>query len=518
MTSLAMRPTAKVDGTDVGRGGPFSCYPVSPWGVREQATSIRGGGVTLDQLASQVQRDHRGAVTAVEGTLLPVITFAIDDVLEQAGAIGRQVAWASCQLEEFAEAIYVFNETSVEPRSVSKLNAAYWAAYDDDFGQPAVDYPPNASEGDRRDADTSHQQGIVGAKEALMHDLRLEYQRLVAQLDNAAEDVSHDLEREPIAAQIRAAWRSGNLPVYAPVLWPDLALDYDDLVGVPADIKAMSAGDLADYILEHPELDSALYARIAIFRSDAIDELGRRFEEWTLDPDGHPFGLSAPWGCLPNGYMSGGYLTGPDGLPYPVVVPEPSVCPEGETCISSPTGITGADFADWTTTGTNIGDIVFGDEVDASTYFAIFLAGGTTQITDWTSVGPDQLDYTTFYGNGVANVADGTEAPFVAATPETGDQPEPHPWQSMPARTNIDRATGSLQVLTSAMNAYNDGQQIENNRHYSYEVVFQESEAGVRRAVILLNQVQTDGEDVQLVQAYGTIDEDGNVVPDGYED
>ncbi len=56
MTSLAMRPTAKVDGTDGGRGGPFSCYPVSPWGVREQATSIRGGGVTLDQLASQVQR------------------------------------------------------------------------------------------------------------------------------------------------------------------------------------------------------------------------------------------------------------------------------------------------------------------------------------------------------------------------------------------------------------------------------------------------------------------------------
>ena len=88
----------------------------------------------------------------------------------------------------------------------------------------------------------------------------------------------------------------------------------------------------------------------------------------------------------------------------------------------------------------------------------------------------------------------------------------------MPARTNIDQATGSLQVLTSAMNAYNDGQQIENNRHYSYEVVFQESEAGVRRSVILLNQLQTDGEDVQLVQAYGTIDEDGNVVPDGYED
>jgi len=53
MTSLAMRPTAKVDGTDGARGGPFSCYPGSPWGVCEQTTSIRGGGATLDQAASQ---------------------------------------------------------------------------------------------------------------------------------------------------------------------------------------------------------------------------------------------------------------------------------------------------------------------------------------------------------------------------------------------------------------------------------------------------------------------------------
>jgi len=75
MTSLVMRSTAKVDGTDGGRGGPLSCYPVSPWGVREQATSIRGGGVTLDQLVSQVQRDHRGAGRTAAGTGRRLLDF-----------------------------------------------------------------------------------------------------------------------------------------------------------------------------------------------------------------------------------------------------------------------------------------------------------------------------------------------------------------------------------------------------------------------------------------------------------
>lgn len=272
----------------------FEYYSVTSASVRSAANDTRSKGDATHELMSKVESAHKAAVTAVEGAFEYTVIHAPDQATQVARQIGRKTVWASCQLEEFADAIDVYNTGSSRPRSVSKLNSAYREAQANDFGVPARHYPSGATQAEREAVDEAWSDDYVAAYGSLMNELRGEYAKLGEDLDTAADNVAAKLEREPTEDEIREAWAAGNMPLSTMLLWPDLKLSPSDIEGgLPSDLAEMTDEELADYLLAHPETDPNIMLNLDLHRPGVTDIMGAELADqirdaevtWDTDPE-----------------------------------------------------------------------------------------------------------------------------------------------------------------------------------------------------------------------------------------
>src|SRR5690606_3036101 len=105
--------------------------------------------------------------------------------------------------------------------------------------------------------------------------------------------------------------------------------------------------------------------------------------------------------------------------------------------------------------------------------------------------------------DGVLYLNDGTQPTPDYQRPPSGPVPDSHP-QS--------KGADAMDLVIGALEGWKNVNQMEANRHYAAQVVFQEHEDGTRRAVLTLNQVQTDGAgNVRIHQVPARLNADGSI-------
>lgn len=261
---------------------------------------------------------------------------------------------------------------------------------------------------------------------------------------------------------------------------------------------------LVRFLYENPQLPSEVHDWIANNRPGVLELLERN---WRLDQAGGPETMGA---CI----NSEGYLVGPDGQTYYVSVPDQSpaaaVDPRGDTAMVPDTADGG-----WTTVDSRTGTYAVGEPADdVRGVLARVVAGDANpeRQLEWRSIGADQDEYLLTYADGSAEIDDGAsrEPGFYPDGLEGGgsvDNPAASP--------NAKGMAGAVGMAVDAMRGINDAKLAEYDRHVAYQVMFQENDLEQRRAVVVVRQVQSDGDELRVMEAYGGFDQDGKLVPAG---
>ena len=379
----------------------FSRYPASSDSIRAIARRSSDAATSIDGLHGDVDRGHRAALTEAEGDLHTFMGPMLAPFKSDASQVSRQAIWASCQLELFADAIDVYNETSTDPRSINKLNAA---------------------------ADDLEDDGLRRGHQTLLQ----EKERLDADLDDAANAVARNLDRKPSNKEILREWKAGNLPLAAIGAWPGLGLKLTDLPTLSTNtaitvsglrhisqVRNLSDKRLAGALVD-PELNLSVREAILKERPGAIAILSRN---WKLSRD---MSNRADWMCRPN---SQGQIVGPDGRLYNVTVPGEAPKSDPDVPKMSPLNDNIPDDGTktgWKTLGSRDGEIAFGEKQDWADHTAHLFAGlaGTGNSTsDWQSIGKDHSLYVRMNDGSVA-LNDGTGAPNEGDHPPLGPVPD----------------------------------------------------------------------------------------------
>ncbi|UPK75109.1 hypothetical protein MU582_00300 [Nocardioidaceae bacterium SCSIO 66511] len=459
----------------------FPLYPASSAAVRAAARSGHGAAEAFGRVSESVEARHRAAAAEATDDLRATLDGpSYGPLTTDANALQRGAIWAASQVEVFADAIDIYNESSKAPRSIRKLNAAYAEAT-----------------------------GTKPEDPALKGQLTMEKEQLDRALDQAAEQVAAKLSRPPTDAEVRELWRAGNLPMAAIAAWPGLNLRLTDLpfeirdTAVTAEgLRYLTDQHLVDALL-NPNLNPEVRQLILENRPTAVELLA---QQWQLTPETK---ARLDFLCVPN---SDGQIVGPDGRLYYVQRPGPGPAYDGPV-IGAPNDFIGDDGpgSTWRTLISRDGAIAYGDPMDLATTMAFVLAGDIGKPSGkWQSIGDQQGAYVTME-DGSVRLNDGTQAPNDQAPPPGGPVPEgmkpPNPYNGG------DIANGGLGLLIDGAEGLNNAQQAEFNRHYATEVTFQEDADGNRRAVINLYQVQADGEKVRIDHSYADIGPGGTIVP-----
>ncbi|UPK77070.1 hypothetical protein MU582_10665 [Nocardioidaceae bacterium SCSIO 66511] len=455
--------------------GHYEYYSADAGSVREIARRSNGSADSIAGVERTVDSDHRAAISEAAGEVQEAIRPTTTPFKGDASQMTRKAIWSACQLEKFADAIDEYNKTSCDPRSIDSLNAAYDKLTKDkkDSGGRALD---------------------------------VEKGRLDTQIDDAANEVATNLDREPTNEEIRLEWAEGNLAAAAVSAWPGANLKLTDLPTLGRD-TAITKDGLAHFsdaelakVLGNPDLNWSVRELIAGNRPEAVAEFAK---DWKLEDNVHPGGT-----CLPGVGHSTGRIIGPDGLLYDLAIPGDAPPTDGPVMRPQYDAIPDdGPGSGWNTVMSQDGSLAFGDPVDASDTIAWILSGAKPY-GEWQSVGADQYDYVVT-DNGVAYLNDGTTAPPDVEKPVTGPIPD-----SQKPPPSVERKLGALSLAISGLEGLSAAQQAEYNRHYSSEVVFQENEDGSRRAIINTYQVQGNGEDLRIKMGYATVDPTtGELVP-----
>lgn len=467
--------------------GMFEPYPASSQAIREAARCGNQSAVAIDQVGVAFAQRHQEAVNEAEGDLANWLAGAhpsgpgIDDPAPP--PIGRPTyyldlqraaVWAAAQMERFADAIDDYNENSIKPRSISKLNDAH----------ASVEGTANAGQ--------------------LVSMLQHEKADLDAELDACADRIAASLNRPPTAEDLRDAWRAGNLPTRAATLWPDMGLSLTELpydatnTTIDAEsLNAFTSDELADALLD-PDLNPQIRQLVLDNRSDAVDALARK---WAFTHDTESTSI-----CSPN---SSGQIVGPDGRLYDVTVPDGARPTTGDG--------TDVDYipddgpSTWTTITSRDGEISYGDPIALRDQIA-YVMGGVKNAGPQ-AIGPDQSAYLTM-DEGHVYLNDGTQPGSEYGVPPNADKPKPYvPRYYDDVYHGGDKVADVSGMVVGVLQGLNEAQQAEYNQQYATEVTFQEDAGGNLRAVVNIYQTQVDDGSVQVTQMYGTIGPNGEIVP-----
>ena len=453
----------------------FSTYPASSDSIREIARKTSASGTAFIDVRDEIDSSHRDALDQVAGDLNSFIGPKVGPYKADASQAAKAAIWAACQLENFADAIDVYNKTSIDPRSISKLNQAYADLAADEI---------------------RHSSGALHREKAALDDV----------LDEAAAKTAGNLDEEPTDADIEREWKEGNLPVAAIAAWPHLKLRLTDLPVVITNsaitlegLRHLSDKQLAAALADG-NLNFEIRNTILKNREGAVDIFK---DNWTLTIQaGRP-------PDTPCGENINGVVVGPEGHVFPVDVPDgppesdtPVIRAQGDVILDDGTG------SGWRTVGRSTGKIAFGEEVDltAQTTYATLGSSARVGLTDppgeWQSIGEDQDQYLHIDGE-ATYVADGTDTPDELVRPTLDPYPD---YMKPPDENNMHRASNGATLVVGTLEGLNNAQQAESNRHWMTEVVLQENDNGERRAVVNMYQVQTNGQGLRVGHLFGTVD------------
>lgn len=468
--------------------GPFPYYPVTADTLRASVEDMHRRAQRLAAVISHVDKTAQPALSAVEGIFAGLLEARRHEVGGRGSVITAKAVFAAGTVQLFADGVDAF-DSSVAAMNVN-IHAVRIRA-----GQPG-------------------EQGVD--VDAVTASWLPDYQRAEADLDAVALQVSSMLQRGPNEADIKSLWADGNLPESAALVWPEW-LKYSQLKALPADLDQMTPDELARYLAklakDHPYL-ARLLGRQA---PEAYALMLAKYGDFALTADGNRFDPRRATRLLPGvcGPGPGGILIGPDGLPYPVMVPQ---TPTSDGPVISRGGpIPDMAAGGWRTTASRTGDIQIGDEGGLRLGLAFFLAGDAAPDQARHSVGTSQQQYLRFAPDGTVSLVDqdqvdrakppgGDDMPTIDGPDESGLAGRDG------ARETYNRTANSINLGTDVLRAVDNVKTYDANRSYAYQVVFQEDPAGIRRAVIVLNQLEPDDNGHITVQQYvGAVKSDGSI-------
>lgn len=494
----------------------YDYYPAAPGSIRNAATQARTNSGNLNEVIQNVEGDHRGAVNVTEGDLVGAMQSGIVGPVNYSSSVNRTALWSALQLENFADAIEVYNRDSNDPWSIEKLNAKV------DMGVQAYYCLAMPGE-DATQQERNEYASLVQQKEGeLQGILDGHFQRLEGNLDDKATEVSGALQRGPTDEEIIEAWKAGNLPAYAALAWPDLNLRDIPINGVNEGLFDLTQQQLFDRLRNSDDaLSDAEREWLMVNYPGFMQQFSR---EWTIDNT-----VLLPPGESPAGYEgpnSNGLILGPDGRWYPVTVPQPSPTPPGQTSVGPMYGSLYNGNGGWVTMDSRQGSLNVGDEPPEWLIVLGGIAGANYQLYGNQSVGENQSDYLTYGQDGVLYAHQQAEdrppdwgLPPGAPPPELSSAPpgtyDPMAAQATdPVKNRVDAAGGVLGLTIGGLQGAVTNQQIDANNSYHGNVVFQDNGFG-QRAVIQLGQLTYDQDSGEVVetprQTYGVINEDGEI-------
>lgn len=270
---------------DTGGGGPFDYYKVSGTAIRAAAEDTRRRLSAIATVKSQLAGQARAAVAAVEGQLQSSMANAPTMVNAIADDVVQKATYAAGALEVFAIYVDDFDYGSANPRSVSKLNAAYSEQAAANFGTAAVTYPDNATTAEETLADTQWSRDYTRNRNAVLGQLTTEYHQLEGELDMSAQHVSEMLGRGPNAADLQQMYGAGALPSFAALIFPQVNFSGVKLTELPYDLRGLPPDELAALLLSSPEVP--LNVVNAALKDPVIaTEIGRLLGEEARQLDG----------------------------------------------------------------------------------------------------------------------------------------------------------------------------------------------------------------------------------------
>lgn len=447
----------------------------SPESMESVANEIGAAKGPLDEVETELDREERVVLESVEGDLETPLGSATDEPKRRSARMRAASVVAAGAVRMFADGVRAYDGVVLD------LRTEYESRHD-----PLPD-------------------PLEPTDEELVRELR--------QRQGKAYELHVDGRAEEAAALLRLVER-GEI---------DTAL-HNLLLAMPSGVYGPSNGSVqfvrADELTFDPELfrelvgrlpaddlvdllgDTALDLRIRniILTERDYDVLPMFSEQWSLsDVDPIP-----SWNCDYGQWV----IVGPDGRRYFVTAPPTT---DGDPTLEPNHGPDSYDSIDgdgpgsgWTTVDESLAPAAYGERMDTlSMRIAGVLSMGVAHpVGEWQSLSDDQTELLTS-DDGVLYVNDGTQPTPDYQRPPSGPVPDSHPQSP---------AVDGLDAVISALEGWKNVDQMEANRHYATQVVFQEHEDGTRRAVLTLNQVQTDGNgNVRIHQVPAQLNADGSV-------
>jgi hypothetical protein len=244
---------------------PYSPYPVTGDQIRAAAEDTSGRLESVRNVVGQVESEHRGAISGVEGDLESSVADAVDPLRQSASEVERTAFYAAGCLEFFGHAVDIYNTTGISPRSVEKLNRDWEALLGSSFGVSRESLPADATPADRQAAATRFSNAVGAARSAKEREFDAEFARLDANLDEAAAETQGKLNRGPNRADILDLYSAGALPVFAALIWSDIDFSNQYL---PPEQAQQLARYIADQV-DKGDIDATTVRLMSLYQDNA---------------------------------------------------------------------------------------------------------------------------------------------------------------------------------------------------------------------------------------------------------
>jgi hypothetical protein len=214
----------------------FVPYPSSPASIDAAAGQVAGTVTGFESVRDQVITHQRVAVASTTGDLLGPISIVARPVTAALDSLAGASVFAAAAVRRWAGHVVTYDS------GVSDLNARWRSAV-------AANLNGSGSE------------DLSGVRSAL----QTEHARLEATLDTGAADVARLLGVGPTAQTMLELFTAGALPAAAFLNGPQPATGIESTVArlitsgvLPPEAATMSAQQLADYLVLHPEVAATL--------------------------------------------------------------------------------------------------------------------------------------------------------------------------------------------------------------------------------------------------------------------
>ncbi|HYJ70241.1 MAG TPA: hypothetical protein VEX15_21525 [Nocardioidaceae bacterium] len=201
-----------------GTGYPWPHYTATPGDVNDDGDAINKTSQTIHNTMHSVDGSHRPAQAATAGDVQAPMATAPQPVLANGNKVATAALLAGGSVVQWSHHITDHNG------GVDKINRAFEAEQDNDFGVAAADYSDAKTAQDRADVDSDRSSAVAAAYSTRQAVYQKKYDGLVDNLDGDATTVSSTLDEGPTEAAIKKLLLAGALPALALSLFPDMKL------------------------------------------------------------------------------------------------------------------------------------------------------------------------------------------------------------------------------------------------------------------------------------------------------